>query len=683
MWISFLVLLLSPEDVGDYLSAKSHHKKALAVYRMVHREIPSSRLRLKIGLSSYATGNKADAAYWLSKTRALKPRPCSPFSDPVSILRHIYFDNGMAALAEGNINSALSWFKRAEADYGLAFVRYQLGDSKKAEQVFSRLGNSYALGVINYSEGAFDKALECFRKTGDAKQMGACLYRMERYPEALHYFEQAGDLFFAAECYYELGRFKESEEHYRRYLRSDNDLAHKNEALYGVAWSCHKQEEFSKSAAEFSRFAVQYPEDDLRPVAVYYAGRSFLKAREFVAAITIFRNFISEYPQSEFIPNSYYWLAKAYFAESDYGSCIQTVGDLVITYPEHELCQYAYSLLGTAHCETGNYDSAIVWYDYVQSPAWLLDEARFRMEECHYELGKYANRIDILSNFVRKYPESSRAPRLAFEIGKHHDKEGSLRRAVTAFNKVVHEFSWSLYANRAKLKLADCHFRLKEDKTALEIYRGLLKTDVREEALAELADLYFLLTDYEQSIREYALLINEFPESEFAMDAQYRIGLSYEHLGKPSEARLAFRSFIDRYPESPERTLWEAHLKLAKTYWNEGLIDDYENALLDIKDEGKGRIRQESIFLLGSLCYDKGDYESAKIYYLDAFSEYEEPDPKSMALIGAARCAISAGETEEARQFYKKAISLAPNPQLEELAKREIQELEPGLPDSR
>jgi TolA-binding protein len=679
MWISFLILLLSPEDVGDNLSTISQHKEALAVYRMAHREFPSARLRLKIGLSLYALGNRANAACWLSRTHGLKPRSCYPFPDPATILRDIYFDNGIAELAKGDFDSALSWFEKAKADYGVGFMSYELGDIRRAEQLFSELGNTYALGVINYNEGALDKALECFEKIGTGKQIGACLYRMENYPEALHYFEQTNDLFFTAECHYRLGKFRESEERYKKYLRSDTCLAHENEALYGVAWSYYKQEKFNRSATEFTRFAVKYPEDNLRPVSMYYAGRSFLKAQEFVAAITIFRNLITEHPGTELIPNSYYWLAKAYFAESDYRSCIQTLEELVVTCPEHELCQYAYSMLGTAHRETGNCDSAIIWYSQVQSPAWLLDEARFRTEECYYKLGKHGNRIDILSNFVRKYPESSRAPRLAFEIGKHYDKESDLRRAVTAFNKVVHEFSWSLYANRAKLRLADCHFRLKEDKTALEIYRGLLKTNVREEALAGLADLYFLLADYEQAIREYALLINEFPESGFSMNAQYRIGLSYEHLEKPSEARLAFRSFIDGYPESPERKLWEAHLKLAKTYWNEGLIDDYEDALLDIRNEGKGNIRQESIFLLGSLFYDKGDYANAKVYYLDAFSEYEESDPKSMALIGAARCATSAGETEEARQFYEKAISLAPNPQLEELAKKEIKELRPQV----
>ncbi|MBI4722586.1 MAG: tetratricopeptide repeat protein [Candidatus Stahlbacteria bacterium] len=695
MWISFFILLPSLEYVGDYFFANSQYSEALTVYKMAYKETRSTQLRLKIGAGLYVTGDKENSIYWFSNIQNMVGQS-TIVPSPQTLLNKIYFDNGIIEINKNNLASALMWFEKAQSKYGMGFANYKLGNTEKAKELFSELDDEHSLGVIDYYEGHFEEAVEYFSKTGNDREIGACLYRMGKYDEALEYFKKVGDDLFSAECYYRLNKWTEAEYHYEKMKDESGEIkdeSRNRDAIYGLAWTYYKLEDFGAAESKFNDFIAQYSDDYLRPISMYYGARSALKAKHLDSAIRGFNKFITEYARHNFIPNAYYWVGKAYFATSNYDSCIKNMKILVSGYPQDELVQYGFSMLGNAYREMGEYDSAIYWYSQVDSPAWAQDEARFKIEGCYFSLGKYDLKIDISHNFVRKYPESPRAPKLAYEIGNHWEKEKEFHKAIDVYEKVIQEFSFSPYANRAKMGLADCYLKTRQIETAFETYRELLNTGMRKEVLTRMADAYFELGKYEKAMKEYALLIDEFSESEEIQSqevqpqsvslAQYQIGMCYESLDKPSEARIAFQGFIEKYPES--NMLWEAWIRIAKTYLNEGLISEYERTLIEIVKSEKLKVKSEELrvqatneatFMLASLYFDKGDYEEAHAYYLDASSQYEDVDSKSIALIGAAKCAVEMGNDKEAREFYEKVIALVPNPKLEETVKESLKSLE-------
>lgn len=632
MWISFLILIPSLKTVGDYFFTHGEYKKAVEIYNRAYREKPSPELKLKIGLSLYRLG--------------------------------------ITALKKDNFNEALSQFKLGGNKYGIGFVNYKVGNKENAKKVFHDLNDFYALGVISYQENEFKEALQYFKLANSPYGMGISFYRLGAYKEALDYFKKANDNFLAAECCYKLKKFNEAESYYQKALQETNWT---RDALYGLAWTHYKLGKFSLSAQEFKKFITQYPKDPLIPISLYYTARTLLKIGDLQSAIKHFKTLINEYPGSEFIDDSYYWMGKAYFIQSDYTACIKQLNFLLSNYPNSNLRSYAYLLIGDVYYKQNDYNSAINWYKKVKGPSDILDDARFKLEKCYFGLGEYSSSLDILHNFIHKYPKSPRSPKFGLELAQYWVKQNNFQKAIESYNNVIYNFSWSSLVDEAKLGLADCYFRIGKYDAAIETYRELFNTSLGMKAQFSLANTYFLLAEYDRAIHEYEILINEFQNSDFAKDAQYQIGLSYERLEKPREARLAFQKFIEKYQKDPN--YWDAELKLSKTYRDEGLIDEYLEALLHVEAKGEGKPKQEATFLLGSLYFDKEDYKTAKEFYLKAASQYEDIDSKSKSFIYAARCAVALGKKDEAIELYKAVLSLLPNPALEEEAKKGIKQL--------
>ena len=715
MWISVLTLLPSLKNVGDYFFRDHQYKEAIKTYKMVIREIPSPEIKLRIGVSFYRIGDYLSAEKWLLESH--KSQVASHKLEAESLLSQMYFKKGANEFKKGNLDSALFWFKKANDRYNIALVLYKIGNKEEARKIFQELANegSYksinALGIIDYREGQLEESIAWFKKLEPEKEasgnIGAALYRMSAYQDALEYFEKEDNNFFAAECYYRLEKFEDAEKCYKKYLNNESQgrialqdtftegrcddiiaptrITNKEDALYGLAWTHYKLGKFSEAGEEFASCRLSHfsgTGQDEQAICVYYAGMSFFKIGKLSESIMYFEKLPMEYPECEFIPDSYYWSGKANFAKANYQTAIRKFETLREDYPNHELSKYACLMIGNVYYKTGKNDSAIVWFNKINTPEetlrsnWLLDEARFKTEECYFKLGEYGSRIDILRNFVRKYPKSKRVPKFELELAKYWESQNNFREAIRAYNHIIQEFSRSSLTQKAKLRLAECYFKIGSHEEAIKIYKELTHTDLRVQAQVQLAETYFSLTQYNKAIHEYEILVNDFSESDKARDAQEKIGLCYEYLGLPKEARIEWETFINKYPTDPK--LWDIWLKLARTYWDEGFTEEYEKALLFIETRGKGSAKHETTFLLGSLYQDRSDYERAQSFYLKAVEQYADADSKSRALIGAAQCANSLGNLDKAQEFCHKVLLLRPNARLEELARKEEQKTKNG-----
>ncbi len=697
MWISMFMLLPSTKDVGNHLFVNHQYKKAIKTYNMALKKNPSFEIKLRIGISYYLIDDYLNAEKWLLEVQKSKSE--SQKIEAESILKEIYFKKGVCEFKEGNLESALFWFKEAQNRYGIASTLYNLGNKIEAKKIFQKLAKEetdvscksmYALGIIDYQEGQFKKALTWFKKLEPTNNVleaiGSTLYRMKAYEEALDCFQKGNNDFFVAECYYKLGNFKKAEKYYKEYSTNEklNQIVptYENDALYGLAWSHYNLEKFDLSAKEFDQFSTNIHNStfNLRSISMYYAGRSFLKDGKLDKSIKYFNEFLDEYPENELAVNSYYWLGKAYFAQGNYQSSMREFEELLSNHPNSIFSQQTYLMIGNIYYKTAKYDSAIIWYNYINNLSsdksysdWLLDEARFKIEECYFRLGEYGSRIDILRNFVRKYPKSKRVPKFEFELAKYWESQGNFREAIRTYKHIIQEFHWSFLAQNARLRLSECYFRIGSHNKAIEICEELIPTTLRIQAQTQLAKTYFLLAQYDKAIHKYEILVNDFPESDEAQNAQYQIGLCYEYLGSQKEARVVWQTFINKYPEDSK--VWDVWLKLARTYWDDGLARKYEKTLLYIESSGEGRSQHEAKFLLGSLYQGRSEYEIAQNFYLKVATQYEDVNSKSRALIGAAQCAKFLKDFGKARELYREVISLRPNPKFEELARKEFKSL--------
>ena len=91
---------------------------------------------------------------------------------------------------------------------------------------------------------------------------------------------------------------------------------------------------------------------------------------------------------------------------------------------------------------------------------------------------------------------------------------------------------------------------------------------------------------YEQSIAEFQRFLHNFPQSEFAGNAQYWLGEANYQMKRFDQAIVEFKKAISTYPTGPK--VADAHLKLGYTYYQSGKWAEARQNLNEVKTRFSG-----------------------------------------------------------------------------------------------
>jgi outer membrane protein assembly factor BamD len=200
-------------------------------------------------------------------------------------------------------------------------------------------------------------------------------------------------------------------------------------------------------------------------------------------------------------------------------------------------------------------------------------------------------------------------------------------RALEAFKKVIYHYPFSRYAILAELRIADCHFELKEYETAAEAYKDFIRFH---------------------------------PVHQETSHATYRLGLCYYHqMLRPgrdqTNTEKALTQFIllkSRYPECQ-------YVEKA-----ESLIHDCEERLAKHK------------FGIGRFYYRQKNYWAASARFQKVWQECPEAKTAEKALFKQAQCQDRLNRYENALVLYKELLSRFPDGKFREQADTRMKELE-------
>jgi TolA-binding protein len=99
---------------------------------------------------------------------------------------------------------------------------------------------------------------------------------------------------------------------------------------------------------------------------------------------------------------------------------------------------------------------------------------------------------------------------------------------------------------------------------ALEPLNGYLKgqkTTKAEEAYFMRAECYFHTEKYKLAIADYSEFPEKYTKSKHMPEALYRIGLSFEALGSPDDAKGFYQLLVDKFPKSSQAKKIKSKLK--------------------------------------------------------------------------------------------------------------------------
>jgi len=185
------------------------------------------------------------------------------------------------------------------------------------------------------------------------------------------------------------------------------------------------------------------------------------------------------------------------------------------------------------------------------------------------------------------------------------------------------------------------------------------------EAQYYLAEAYFCSEDYVNAIFEYQRLVDTYPSSQWVDEAQFKIGEAYyQQLRRPEldqketyEALNYFRYFIEDNPDSPlietarqrivdcRSRLAEKHYRNARLYHRQGYLDaaaiTYRDVLRSYSDTPW---YFRSLLQLGQIAYEQEDFEQARACWEEVGQDCEEEKLRQEAAKNLEKLSVSQGE---------------------------------------
>lgn len=247
-----------------------------------------------------------------------------------------------------------------------------------------------------------------------------------------------------------------------------------------------------------------------------------------------------------------------------------------------------------------------LWYYYATLDQRLY--AAYNQAEELILTGDYDRAVDLYRGIYDDHPDFALAAKSLFRTGEvqnlfikqYHD-------ALLSFLRLEKDYPDSPHVLPALEQEADIYKnRLRDYGRAAALYQKLVD---RERApgdrfLYELADCYFRLNNFEQARIEFENMLKVWPDSGYATEVRYRIGVAYSLEGQLQAAEEVFRQVIEDFSGDPFAT--EARFSLASVLEEqerlreslkilEELEKDYPNpeALARKKEQVEERIKKK------------------------------------------------------------------------------------------
>jgi len=417
-----------------------------------------------------------------------------------------------------------SYFEQQDYTKALPYLeRYAQITDKLSEETF------YQIGYLQYQSGNYGKAIEYFTEVSAVKsELGQ------------------NALYLLGDCHIKLNEKNDARNAFAAASRLDYDGETKSDAKWNYAKLSYELKYDTEAIGVFQKISS---EDPKYLEAQDYLSKMFLNTRDFTKALAILEN----------IPNRTNQMQETYQK---------------VTYSR-----------GIELYNEGKVEDATALFD--KSLANSADPATKAL--ANYRLGDIAHKngdLDrseqyfnaFLANPVPdKLPEDAAIYTANYTQGYNFLKRGKYAQALSHFKKAVSgiESNKTFIKNSyitdqvlvdAKLKAGDSAFRLNDYSSALRYYNDVIDSNKEPNpyALFQKANVRGLQGNSTEQFQLMALIVSDFPSSEFADDALFEIGQAYIQAGALDDAEAPFRQLLKDYPNSSLHNAALLKLGLAK-----------------------------------------------------------------------------------------------------------------------
>jgi len=551
------------------------------------------------------------------------------------------FGDGLNDLAEQQAAKFLEKFPNSEQDDSMALL----------------------LGRAQLNQGKWQEAVETFTK--------ALAHWPDNRPDAFR--------FWLAEALVRGGKFAEAETRYTEVIKKYGSSSYLATAEYGLAFAQFKQGKLDPAATTLERLLKRGPTGELAQDAGLLCGQVYLALKQPDKAEAAFDEVILKFPDLLASYRAHVWLGESYMrrkqlaeAQKQFDAVLEAFKSKPGKPVDAQLAAEAWSGLGWVHWWNGAFDQAAGAFSQALANATsvqLKRDAMLKLGESYVRTGKLADGVAKLREFLQANLADPHADEVRLAIGDLLYGNGECAAAQAAYAELISKHPQSALLAKAHLNAGWCAWKLGQTTDALKNF--LLAFDLAQpkdralasEALFKLADAQFALGQYSDAVGSYQRLIGEYantglldhamsqlgqtyqrarnaeaalitfqtlleqcPNSVYAPDAQFQIGMLQSGLlGNEAKAREAFRAVTAMYPQSD--LAGHAALAVGESFYRDG---KYDEAITEFQKQidaaQESELGQRAFYLRGLCQAQKGSADKT----LAEFKEFITKYPKSV-----------------------------------------------------
>ncbi len=379
------------------------------------------------------------------------------------------------------------------------------------------------------------------------------------------------------------------------------------------------------------------------------------------------------FPDSKYGDRAMFILASINFKRKEYDHAIDFWNDLVAMYPNSTYAAAAQKGIGDAYFKMKEYKNALNAYymipQYKPSPT-TESQTTLMIYETLYYLKKYPSLIVALRRFIEENPSSKLMSATRMRIAKIFFDKKEYYQSISELNKIIEAHPNSPAAHKAFIEKARVYQAIGNRQEVKKVFKQLLDDENAETyhsyAAHELSNIYFNEAKYDSALYLYNLLMDD---EDYREKAIFEIAKIYDMLGQNEESEMMIDKLISEFPSSV--WLFDASILKAKAHKSRGYYTEAISILHElIKKVGQ---KPEIFIEIGNIYFEMEDYLNARKNYLiacDYFKQKRDDAARTLLLAGDASMAI--GDKKAAREYYLQANLIAESLPLKDQATAKI-----------
>ncbi|MDD4922357.1 MAG: tetratricopeptide repeat protein [Bacteroidales bacterium] len=602
-------------DKKDYTRSQKYYLEYLGLNPTILRTD-----QYRIGVNYYTQKNFNAAINYLSKV--------TESSDALS--QSATYHLGLCYLKQVKNDMARMSFEQA------SLADFDKSTKEKALYNYALICYETSFSPFNVQATAFQRILTEFPNSQFADQVNGYLAEVllssKEYEHSLSVIQSIPNpdkdllqtksqiLFLLGVERYKNGRYQDAADFFTQSISVSENLAiSAAEAYFWRGEVKYQLNQPSAAIIDYKRFTDSKGASAMKayPIASYNLGYCYFNTKKYTEARTWFEKYTAQ---------------KEVKKDKSYPDALNRIGDCYFLIKDYIKAEKYYQS-ADLNSSSGN------------------DYAAYQKAFCLGLRKQYTNKIDLLSTFGKRFPQSDYLDDALYETGRTNILIQKSDLAIASFNQLMEEFKESPLSRKAGIQIALLYFNQGKNDNAITAYKKVIEEyPGSEEAQIALSDLKMIYVNnnavndyvnYTKGLRNVAVIETGEQDSLTFMAAEHLL------MGDKKIAAIqSFKSYLKDFPAGAFSN--ESHYHLGHLLLMEGKKDEALEHLEIVARQDGYKYQAEAAELTSDAYYAGKDFAKALSGYELMEKIASDKNSRVASRIGKIRCQYFLGQNKEA-----------------------------------